>query len=766
MDQASELLQTNSFLPVKASKPVAQSLSAQLQLLKLSLQNCATLSATGRAAIRAHSSTTMSLIRAKTRSTQTADTTATTPDNVTDRATMAHKAKVKDPAATTPEDPASDAAPLARNTTTIHSAATTRNATSVTSQAAGQLVTLEKSERKHNNVTEPFLAQFEGIDIDNDDDDGDTDEELNAFFNNDQLDTKHQFLTATYGTVDGETMVRNLNNTAALHAITKIDLYAGNDIAKEASHLFTLDHRYGREQFQGIMPDTGAAGVSTAGKQQVIALHRIQPLRIDKLTAGRHRIRFGDNLECVSLGDVNVQIPIGMIKFAVMPTNTPFLLCLDNMDRHSIYFNNVDNMLVHQSKEYPICQITAKAPSRFRFTLRDENLDFNSRVIVDIMYINQKPVLHAVDEATAFQAARFLRDMKASTTWDTLRAMWINMYVGPPDTIATDAGTNFASEEFVNNANAMIIDVYEVPVEAHQSIGKVERYHAAIRRAFEVISADIGTSTTTKDDILQMAVKAINDTAGPEGLIPTLLVFGTYPRLSKTSPPSPSITARATAIRKAMAEVWKIKAKRQVNEALGTRNGPNDIVTQVLELPLQSNVKVWREGLRWTGPHALIALNNDQTAAIVDTYGKQHSDEEPHSDHQRDNDEFVPQEEPLQRRGRGRPKGSKNKPKTHAANLAQREKDDIVLARTLRTTGKITTPGEPFEMSTRTEIDGLITRGVFRFEPYDLAKHGGIRIFKSRIVNEVKGKTTDRPYEKSRLVVQGYADYGKKIVLT
>ncbi|KAF7578000.1 hypothetical protein PtrM4_022400 [Pyrenophora tritici-repentis] len=636
---------------------------------------------------------------------------------------------------------------------------------------------------------EAFLAQFEGIDLNDDDDNGGTDEELDAFFNNDQFDTKHQFLTATCGAVDGGTMVRNLNNAAALHAITKIDPYAGNDIAKEASHLFTLDHRYGREQFQGIMPDTGAAGVSTAGKQQVTALHRIQPLWIDKSTAGRHRIRFGDNPECVSIGDVNVQTPVGVIRFAVMPTNTPFLLCLDDMDRHGIYFNNVDNTLVHQSKEYPIvrkwghpwlllnkqetathyltegelqqlhrrfghpaaarlykvlvkaghddidktlideinkfchqCQITAKAPGRFRFTLRDDNLDFNSRVIVDIMYI----------------------------------------------------------------------DIHEVPVEAHHSIGKIERYHAAIRRAFEVISADIGASTTTKDDILQMAVKAVNDTAGPEGLVPTLLVFGTYPRLSKTSPPSPSITARATAIRKAMAEVRKIKAKRQVNEALGTRNGPNNIVTQVLELPLQSNVKVWREGLGWTGPHTLLALNDDQTAAIVDAHGKQasfritsvqpyhqddttnlprpdeeqHGDEEQHSEHQRDNDDFVPPEEPPQRRGRGRPKGSKNKPKTHAANLAQREKDDIVLARTLRTTGKITTPGEPFELSTKTEIDALITRGVFRFEPFNLAKHGGIRIFKSRIVNEVKGKTTDKPYEKSRLVVQGYADDGKKIVLT
>jgi hypothetical protein len=31
-----------------------------------------------------------------------------------------------------------------------------------------------------------------------------------------------------------------------------------------------------------------------------------------------------------------------------------------------------------------------------------------------------------------------------------------------------------------------------------------------------------------------MAVKAINDIAGPDGLIPTLLVFGSYPRITIT----------------------------------------------------------------------------------------------------------------------------------------------------------------------------------------------------------------------------------------
>jgi hypothetical protein len=90
----------------------------------------------------------------------------------------------------------------------------------------------------------------------------------------------------------------------------------------------------------------------------------------------------------------------------------------------------------------------------------------------------------------------------------------------------------------------------------------------------------------------------------------------------------------------------------------------------------------------------------------------------------------------------------------------------MVLSWKLRTTGKITTLGKPFELSTKAEIEALIARGVFRFEEYDPYLHGGIRIFKSRIVNKVKGKTTTKPYEKLRLVIQGYADNRKRIVLT
>ena len=58
-----------------------------------------------------------------------------------------------------------------------------------------------------------------------------------------------------------------------------------------------------------------------------------------------------------------------------------------------------------------------------------------------------------------------------------------------------------------------------------------------------------------------MAIKAVNDTASPDRLIPTLLVYGAYPKISNLGPPTPFITERAAVIRKAMAEIVKLRAK-------------------------------------------------------------------------------------------------------------------------------------------------------------------------------------------------------------
>jgi hypothetical protein len=83
-----------------------------------------------------------------------------------------------------------------------------------------------------------------------------------------------------------------------------------------------------------------------------------------------------------------------------------------------------------------------------------------------------------------------------------------------------------------------------------------------------------------------MAVKAVNDTAGSDGLVPTLLVFGAYPRISYNSPFSPIITKRAKAIRKIMAEMRKLTASRQMSAALNARNGPDPAARDPMKLPL------------------------------------------------------------------------------------------------------------------------------------------------------------------------------------
>jgi hypothetical protein len=93
--------------------------------------------------------------------------------------------------------------------------------------------------------------------------------------------------------------------------------------------------------------------------------------------------------------------------------------------------------------------------------------------------------------------------------------------------------------EFRQQAKAMSIKVKEVPVEAHNSVGKVERYYAPLRRAYKIISSEL--EGASEELILQMAVKAVKDSAGPDRLVPTLLGFGAYPQMTDNSLLSSSI---------------------------------------------------------------------------------------------------------------------------------------------------------------------------------------------------------------------------------
>ena len=87
-----------------------------------------------------------------------------------------------------------------------------------------------------------------------------------------------------------------------------------------------------------------------------------------------------------------------------------------------------------------------------------------------------------------------------------------------------------------------------------------------------------------------MAIKAINNTTSPNGLVPTLLVYRAYPKISNLDPPTPSIIEQAAVIQKAITEIVKLQAKQTINSTLHYHNGLN--ITSVHDLPFNSKVLI------------------------------------------------------------------------------------------------------------------------------------------------------------------------------
>ncbi|KAM4061493.1 DUF1421 multi-domain protein [Hirsutella rhossiliensis] len=316
-------------------------------------------------------------------------------------------------------------------------------------------------------------------------------------------------------------------------------------------------------------------------------------------------------------------------------------------------------------------------------------------------------------------------------TWEALRALWIDTYLGPPDTIKHDAGTNFASLEFRNEAKLMGITCKQV----------LWKHIDPPRRNRDL---------HIPESILQMAIKAINDTTGPNGIIRP---FCYDPERAAAAQKAMKMLRQLSAERQALYYRSHCKARSECGEKLGwqgpfkisaidgsnvtidTINGPQTFRSTLVQPYFRDETTI---------PAPLLLLRMILTFLFLILRAILFL--------------FLPLPLPLfllliPGAAQARPPGSKKKTKT--TFLVKKEEDAYQLAIKLRDEGIITT----------TEIDDLLVRGVFSFERYNEAKHGNHHIFRSRMVREVKGKET-KPYEKSRLVVQGHNDFEKTTLLT
>lgn len=100
---------------------------------------------------------------------------------------------------------------------------------------------------------------------------------------------------------------------------------------------------------------------------------------------------------------------------------------------------------------------------------------------------------------------------------------------------------------FHGNTDMLHIATKSIPVDCANIMSVVERYNTPIRRAFRIIKSE--THDLDDEAALQMAVKSVNECAGPDGLVPTLLVFGAMLRPGLTTDrPNSSSVERALAL--------------------------------------------------------------------------------------------------------------------------------------------------------------------------------------------------------------------------
>jgi hypothetical protein len=175
-----------------------------------------------------------------------------------------------------------------------------------------------------------------------------------------------------------------------------------------------------------------------------------------------------------------------------------------------------------------------------------------------------------------------------------LRLCWIDVYLEPSDHILIDVEKNFVSRKFRQFVTSMAIFIKSISIEAHWSIDVVKRYHVELRRAYKMIVENLNKTSFVSTEIeLQMIIKIINDIIDLDELILILLIFEIYSRIHAMNSSISAITQRTKTIEKVMSKVKIIRTKRQIADALNTRNESN--INSIHDLFLNVDVLVWRE---------------------------------------------------------------------------------------------------------------------------------------------------------------------------
>lgn len=203
-----------------------------------------------------------------------------------------------------------------------------------------------------------YIAEHERVDYERDDDSENIDDTAEALmidigFSSPSLLDQENVNTDTFITPfriihSAKTMTIDLANRFFDYPITG----SNPNLKRYKSDPFTYitSEKYTSDIFYRIMIDTGASKQPTAGYgQYLIYKKKVTHVQVNKTKAGAVNVQFGIG-STSSIGSLLLDTPIGIIEFHVVEADTPFLLCLEDMDKLNVYFNNLENILITSTK--------------------------------------------------------------------------------------------------------------------------------------------------------------------------------------------------------------------------------------------------------------------------------------------------------------------------------------------------------------------------------------------------------------------------------
>ena len=147
-------------------------------------------------------------------------------------------------------------------------------------------------------------------------------------------------------------MTTDLANRFFDHATTKSSLNLKRD--KSDFFIYITSKKYTLDKFYGIMIDTRASKQLTAKYGQYLAYQKnIILIQVNKTKTGAVNVQFGIG-STSSIRSLLLDTSISVIKFNVIEANTLFLLCLEDMEKLNVCFNNLENILIISIKLLPV----------------------------------------------------------------------------------------------------------------------------------------------------------------------------------------------------------------------------------------------------------------------------------------------------------------------------------------------------------------------------------------------------------------------------